>query len=168
MPPPYDDTWARDFGAITTVGADAFLDSESIYEVYTNNLSAWAKINFANPMANPTYWARGIMYGGDQLTELELPYDEVNTVKIGTYAFTNCDMFTSVIIPDSVNSIGIGAFHGCGGIQSITLPFIGASKTATSASASTVFGYIFGNIDYMGQCSSKSRAWAYNYFARTS
>ena len=135
---------------VTTVGADAFLDSESIYEVYTNNLSAWAKINFANPMANPTYWARGIMYGGDQLTELELPYDEVNTVKIGTYAFTNCDMFTSVIIPDSVNSIGIGAFHGCGGIQSITLPFIGASKTATSASASTVFGYIFGNIDYMG------------------
>jgi hypothetical protein len=41
-----------------------------------------------------------------------------------------------------VTSIGErGAFYGCNGLISITLPFIGASRTATGASA--VFGFIF-------------------------
>jgi hypothetical protein len=49
-----------------------------------------------------------------------------------------------------VTSIGSGAFSGCSGLTSITLPFVGGSATATTAGVSTLFGYIFGTGSYTG------------------
>ena len=49
---------------------------------------------------------------------------------------------SSIIVPDYVTSIGESAFRGCSGLTSITLPFVGASKTASGCAQ--VFGYIFG------------------------
>ena len=46
-----------------------------------------------------------------------------------------------IIIPDYVTSISGGAFSDCSSLESITLPFIGATKDGTS---NTHFGYIFG------------------------
>ena len=57
---------------------------------------------------------------------------------------------TEIVFPDYVTSISGGAFSGCSNLQSITLPFIGGSKTATTASSSTLFGYIFGTSSYTG------------------
>ena len=37
-------------------------------------------------------------------------------------AFYNCSMLTSIVIPDSVTSIGGSAFRGCSGLTSITIP----------------------------------------------
>jgi len=65
-------------------------------------------------------------------------------------AFQNCKGITSITISDSVTSIESGAFSGCSSLKSITLPFVGGSATATSASASTLFGYIFGTSSYTG------------------
>ena len=50
---------------------------------------------------------------------------------------------SEIIIPDYVTSIGSNAFRGCNSLASITLPFIGASRTANSG-YDKVFGYIFG------------------------
>lgn len=50
---------------------------------------------------------------------------------------------SEIIIPDYVTSIGEYAFYGCNSLASITLPFIGASRTA-SYGYNEVFGYIFG------------------------
>ena len=61
-------------------------------------------------------------------------------VSIGAYSFMNA-AFTDIVVPNSVTSIGVGAFKGCP-IESITLPFVGGNKTSTGSSA--VFGYIFG------------------------
>ncbi len=47
----------------------------------------------------------------------------------------------SVTIPESVTSIGKGAFYDCSLLESITIPFVGASKDGTE---NTHFGYIFG------------------------
>ncbi len=59
----------------------------------------------------------------------------------------------AVAIPNSVTSINAGAFSGCSTMVTIALPFVGGSATATSASASTLFGYIFGTTSYTGATS---------------
>ena len=46
-----------------------------------------------------------------------------NSVKsIGNYAFWGCGNLTSVTIPESVKSIGKGAFSGCSSLTSVTIP----------------------------------------------
>ncbi|MBR1520181.1 MAG: leucine-rich repeat domain-containing protein [Bacteroidaceae bacterium] len=46
-----------------------------------------------------------------------------NSVKsIGDGAFGDCSGLTSITIPESVTSIGVEAFHGCIGLTSITIP----------------------------------------------
>ena len=52
---------------------------------------------------------------------------------------------SEITIPDSVTSIGESAFRGCNSLASITLPFVGASKTASDG-YNQVFGYIFGYV----------------------
>ena len=55
---------------------------------------------------------------------------------------------TEITIPDSVTSIGFGAFSGCTALESISLPFIGAARGDTTNSH---FGYIFGAAAYSDQ-----------------
>ena len=74
----------------------------------------------------------------ESLTAITLP-DKLAT--IDSCAFNNCSALTKIAVPNSVTSIGVGAFQGCP-LESITLPFVGASRTATGSGA--VFGYIFG------------------------
>ena len=64
---------------------------------------------------------------------------------IGSSAFYGCSSLTSVTIPDGVTSIGSSAFYGCSSLKSITLPFVGAAKNGTS---NTHFGYVFGASSY--------------------
>ena len=89
----------------------------------------------------------GAFYNCDGLTEITLGY---GVSEIGDYAFYNCSGLTSIDIPDNVISIGGGAFSGCGGLTEMELPFVGANASATYASASTLFGYIFGTGSYTG------------------
>jgi len=41
---------------------------------------------------------------------------------IGNYAFSGCNSFTEITIPNSVTSIGSFAFDGCSGLAEITIP----------------------------------------------
>ena len=90
-------------------------------------------------------------YTGDA-TEIEVPrkIQEYEITTIASSAFAGRSDLKSIIIPDSVTSIEAAAFSGCSSIESITIPFLGANKFAKSASDSTLFGYIFGTLDYAG------------------
>ena len=50
-------------------------------------------------------------------------------------------------MPESVTSIGQGAFAGCSDLEEMTLPFVGSSRNGNTSSSNHLFGYIFGG-DY--------------------
>ena len=56
--------------------------------------------------------------------------------------------FTSIVIPNSVKHIGLGAFQGWNTLENIVLPFTGCDYEAADPSDPTHFGYIFGAVDY--------------------
>lgn len=62
--------------------------------------------------------------------------------EITASAFSNKSELKKVVVPDSVISIGLGAFKGCTSIEEMVLPFVGGSYTSKNYEA--VFGYIFG------------------------
>ena len=56
--------------------------------------------------------------------------------------------FTSIVIPNSVKHIGLGAFQGWNTLENIVLPFTGSDYEAADPSDPTHFGHIFGAVDY--------------------
>ena len=58
-----------------------------------------------------------------------------SVTSIGNYAFFRCTGLTSITIPDGLTSIGGGAFSGCTGLTSITIP-----NGVTSIGSSAFFG----------------------------
>lgn len=69
--------------------------------------------------------ATGAVYAGNWLVDVNSAMGTVNvkdgTVGIASYAFQNA-LVTDVKIPDSVKTIGRGAFSGCGALTDVTLP----------------------------------------------
>ena len=63
--------------------------------------------------------AADVFKGCARLNSIVIP-DSVTS--IGDYAFSNCDSLTSVVIPDSVTSIGSDAFSYCDSLTSVTIP----------------------------------------------
>ena len=62
---------------------------------------------------------------------------------IDAYAFQELGLMTDLVVPDTVESIGVGAFRGCNSLINVTLPFVGNGQSATGNNA--VFGFIFDN-----------------------
>lgn len=73
----------------------------------------------------------------DSLTEIE------------EAAFKNRIKLRGAVIGQTVEKIGEGAFSGCSGLESITLPFVGCG-VKISSQKSSLFGYIFGKDEYEG------------------
>jgi hypothetical protein len=64
-----------------------------------------------------------------------------SVTSIGYSAFDGCIGLTNVTVPNSVTSIGYGAFNNCNNLTSITIPFVGAELEGDSI---THFSHIFG------------------------
>ena len=80
--------------------------------------------------------------------------DSIDTISFNVFkgcsalSMVNSETAGTFIIPNTVTSIGRGAFNGCSMMKSITLPFVGSTKGNTGENA--LFGYIFGETSYQG------------------
>lgn len=101
----------------------------------------------------PSYVTSIKSYAFDGATNLTSVKILEGLTYIGSYAFNDCSNLIEVVVPKSVTQIGSGAFSGCGSLVSMTLPFVGGNAYATSASSSTLFGYIFGASSFYGSTS---------------
>lgn len=76
---------------------------------------------------------------------------QMNEVKtIGSYAFQNCSSIKNISLPQSVTTINAAAFSGCSNLERISLPFVGSSASPETATRTSLFGHIFGTVNYPG------------------
>lgn len=102
---------------VTSIGHSVFSDCPSLIEINVDS-------------ANTVYSSiNGVLFNKAQTTLLRFPAGKAGSyeipesvITIGDGAFENCIKLTSVTIPTSVTSIGITAFVSCTGMATITIP----------------------------------------------
>jgi len=140
--------------AATKIGANAFSNNTKITTIVLNE--------------GITSIGNNAFIGMTSLTSVNMP----STLRsIGAYAFSGCTVLSSVvfhgaqlttiserafentainslIIPDSVTTLGEGVLKGCMNLETLTTPFVGMSRTATGQSA--LLGHLFGILSGSG------------------
>ncbi|MBR4322533.1 leucine-rich repeat protein [Treponema sp.] len=106
--------------SVTTIGNDAFYGCRSLKSVYYNGtVTEWLSISFSYN-SNPCQCGGADLYiNGTKLTNLIIP-NSVTTIGYG--AFNGCKSLTSVTIPNSVTEIGWKVFIGCKSLISVEIP----------------------------------------------
>ena len=105
--------------SVTNIGWEAFSGCSGLTKVNISSIEAWCKINFECTSSNPLYYAHNLYLNGELVIDLVIP-DSITS--IGWGAFYGCSGLTSVTIGNSVTSIGRSAFRDCSGLTSVTIP----------------------------------------------
>ena len=71
--------------------------------VNISDLDSWCNISFESSNSNPCSYAQHLFLNGNELTSITIP-DGLSMVK--NHSFRGCSNIKSVIIPNSVKSIG--------------------------------------------------------------
>ncbi len=155
--------------SVTTINPGAFINCSNLTDVTFSNSITMIK--------------DGAFENCTSITELNIP-DSVKTIAL--YAFRNCSSLQKLTLPRLDYSLELlcgysiayikeivilggdiipeGALRGCSGLESLTIPFVGGSKSATTSSRETCFGYIFGDYSYTGSTEIKQYySYGYNY-----
>ena len=106
--------------SVTSIGSGAFEWCYGLKKVIVKDIAAWCGIKFDGSYSNPLYYAKHIYSDEDtEITNLVIPN---SVTSIGYGAFEYCSGLTSITIPNSVTSIGNSTFEGCKGLTSVTIP----------------------------------------------
>ena len=106
--------------SVTSIGGGAFAQCSSLEKVIVQDLASWCNIIFGDRDANPLNYAHHLF--SDENTEIMDLVIPNSVTSIGIGAFAGCSGLTSVEIPNSVTSIEDDAFSECSGLTSVTIP----------------------------------------------
>ena len=111
--------------SVTSIGRDAFYGCYFIRDNFVNNSTLTSDNNWGATLYDEEN-DDGLLIGDnivvkcrEWVTSVVIPN---SITSIGDNAFVNCSGLTSVTIPNSVTSIGDGAFSECSGLTSVTIP----------------------------------------------
>ena len=103
---------------VKSIGNYAFIGCSGLKSVHITDIEAWCKIRFG-PGSNPLRNAHHLFMDGNEIMDLVIPN---SVTSIGYGAFFHCSGLTSVTIPNSVTSIGDYAFYSCSSLPSANIP----------------------------------------------
>jgi len=155
--------------SVESIANSAFAYCSSLTSVYYNGtIDDWVQIEFCYSLSRATttgtpsdgslLWSSGadLFIDNKLVTEVNI----TTATKINGYAFYNYDNLTSVVIGDSVTSIGYNAFAYCSNLTSVV---IGDSVTSIGNDA---FGYCYSLTTIYCEAVSQPSGWAsgWNYY----
>ncbi len=116
--------------SITSIGPFVFRSCyDLIYLKYEGNIASWCAIDFDPEWNSALYRSFPKLYiNNEAITDLVIP-DGISIIKDGTFQSTS---LTSVVIPNSVTTIGESAFEHC---DSLTSVVVGNNVTTIGESA---------------------------------
>ncbi|MCD8201764.1 MAG: leucine-rich repeat domain-containing protein [Clostridia bacterium] len=102
--------------SVGKIGKNAFAYCARLRDVYVDDIGAWCETEFENFRANPLYPMGRLICGDVEVKMLDIP-DGTKTV--GAYSFYGYRRLCSVTLPQSLESIGDGAFEDCPKLVSV-------------------------------------------------
>lgn len=96
--------------SVVSIGNGAFTGCSSLKKISVSNVGAWCGINFADPTANPIYYAKNLYLDDTLITSLVIPE---GVTSINNYAFYGAIRLVSVTLPQTLISIGHESFKHC-------------------------------------------------------
>ena len=100
--------------SVTNIGDRAFSGCSGLTSVHISDIAKWCATSFGDYDANPLMYAHDLYVNGVLVKDLIIP-DSVTS--IGDGAFYGCSGLTRVTISKNTTSIGEGAFGFCGNLQ---------------------------------------------------
>lgn len=129
--------------SVTSIDGEAFFGCTSkLCKInYKGTLDKWAEIKFKDYASNPLNYGNYLYINDELVTQARLTETKIintwaflrcksltsviignSVASIGDCAFRDCTNLTNIIITDSVTSIGSSAFIGCTSLESLTIP----------------------------------------------